>query len=328
MNFWLNSEIFIIKAHIMKKTVYIFVLSLISFYAEFLCAETLDKWAQTPPMGWNSFDCYGSTVTEREVMANADYMSEHLRDFGWEYVVVDIRWYDAQKESSFQYNLKDAKYSIDKYGRLMPDPVRFPSSKNGAGFKPLADYVHSKGLKFGIHLMRGIPVKAVEEDAKIFASEATASQIFKKGNRCPWLSDMYTVDHTKEGAQQYYNSVFNLYALWGVDFVKIDDLSFPYHKEEIEMIRKAIDQCGREIVFSASPGPAPIEESEHLKKHANMWRIIGDLWDRWEQIKNLFSVCDLWSKHISKGHFPDADMLPLGRIGIRAEIGEIGRAHV
>jgi hypothetical protein len=306
-----------------KRYFYLFLLTL----ACTLNAQTngelpLQKWAQTPPMGWNSFDCYGSTVVESEVKSNADYMAQHLKPFGWEYIVIDIRWYDAEKESSHHYNLKDANYVIDEYGRLMPDVVRFPSSANGAGFKPLADYIHSKGLKFGVHLMRGIPRKAVKKNTPILGSNAKASEIYNEEVLCTWLTDMYTVDHSKNGAQEYYNSVFNLYASWGLDFIKIDDLSFPYHQEEIEMIRKAIDQCGREIVLSASPGPTPIEDAEHVKSHANMWRVIGDLWDRWEQVKHLFDVCNRWSPHITHGHFPDADMLPLGRVGIRAEMGE------
>ena len=186
----------------------------------------------------------------------------------------------------------------------------------------MADYVHAKGLKLGVHLMRGIPRKAVEQNTRVLGTARRASEVYSKEWLCPWLPDMYTVDATKEGAQEYYNSVFDLYASWGLDFVKIDDLSFPYHQDEIELIRKAIDQCGRKIVLSASPGETPIENGKHVMEHANMWRVIGDLWDRWEQVKVLFDVCDRWSPYIGKGHFPDADMLPLGRIGIRAEMGD------
>ena len=101
---------------------------------------------------------------------------------------------------------------------------------------------------------------------------------------------MYTVDASKPGAQEYYNSLFALYASWGVDFVKVDDISSPYHKDEIEMIRKAIDRCGRPIVLSLSPGPTPLEEAAHVSTHANMWRIIGDFWDNWTQLEEHFSL--------------------------------------
>jgi hypothetical protein len=299
---------------------------MIAFVILVQCAPKKDvnpdfyQWAPTPPMGWNSWDCYGPTVTEKEVKANADYMAEHLKDFGWQYIVVDIRWY-VDNTKTHGYNQKDPIYNMDEYGRFTPSPVRFPSAAEGNSFKPLADYVHSKGLKFGIHLMRGIPKLAVEKDTPILGSTATAADIYSEERLCRWLGDMYTVVAGRPGAQEYYNSLFDLYASWGVDFVKIDDLSRPYHQSEIEMIRKAIDSAGRQIVLSTSPGETPIENAEHIKKHANMWRIIGDFWDNWPQLKNEFEVCNRWAPHIGDGHFPDADMLPLGRIGIRAERG-------
>jgi hypothetical protein len=279
------------------------------------------EWAKTPPMGWNSWDCYGPTVVESEVKANADYMAKYLKKSGWEYIVVDIRWY-VENDKAHGYNEKNAIYVMDKYGRLLPSPVRFPSAANGKGFKPLADYIHSKGLKFGIHIMRGIPMKAVKQNTPVLGTKVTAQDIYNTNQLCTWLKDMYTVDAKKAGAQEYYNSLFDLYASWGLDFVKVDDLSFPYHKDEIEMIRKAIDRTGRKIVFSTSPGETPIENAKHVMNHANMWRIVGDFWDNWPQIKEHFEVCNRWSPYIGNGHFPDADMLPLGRIGIRAERGD------
>jgi len=279
------------------------------------------KYAPTPPMGWNSWDCYGPTVVESEVKANADYMAKYLKKSGWEYIVVDIRWY-VENDKAHGYNEKDAIYVMDEYGRLQPSPLRFPSSANGKGFKPLADYVHSKGLKFGIHVMRGIPVEAVKKNTPIMGSKVKAKDIYSTELQCPWLKDMYTIVAKKEGAQAYYNSLLNLYASWGVDFLKIDDLSVPYHQGEIELIRKAIDQSGRKIVLSTSPGETPVANAEHVKNHANMWRIVGDFWDNWKQLKEHFEVCNRWAPYIGDGHFPDADMLPLGRIGIRAERGD------
>lgn len=279
------------------------------------------NWTKTPPLGWNSWDCYGPTVVEAEVKANADYMSKYLKKAGWEYIVVDIRWY-VDNDKAHGYNEKDPSYVMDEHGRFLPSPVRFPSSVNGKGFKPLADYIHHKGLKFGIHIMRGIPKIAVAQNTPILGSTAKAQDIYSKDTLCKWLGDMYTVVAGKEGAQTYYNSLFKLYASWGLDFVKVDDLSVPYHTGEIEMIRKAIDNCDRKIVLSTSPGETPIENAEHVKTHANMWRIVGDFWDNWKQLKEHFEVCNRWAPHISDGHFPDADMLPLGRIGIRAERGD------
>jgi len=288
-----------------------------------LAQKTTDfhQWAATPPMGWNSWDCYGPTVTEAEVKANADYMAEHLKPYGWEYVVVDIRWY-VGNDTAHGYNEKDPEYSIDQYGRFTPAVNRFPSAANGKGFKPLADYLHSKGLKFGIHIMRGVPVVAVQRKLPILGSKATAADIYSKEGQATWLHDMYTVVAGREGAQAYYNSLFDLYASWGLDFVKVDDLSEPYHTAEVEMIRKAIDRSGRKIVLSTSPGETPLANAKHVQQNANMWRTVGDFWDSWRQLKDHFDVCNRWSPYRIPGGWPDADMLPLGRLGIRAERGD------
>jgi alpha-galactosidase len=278
------------------------------------------QWAKTPPMGWNSWDCYGPTVVESEVKANADYMAKHLKRFGWEYVVVDIRWF-VQNDKAGGYNQTDPIYTMDEYGRYIPAVNRFPSSANGKGFKPLADYVHSKGLKFGIHLMRGVPKLAVEKRLPVKGTNVTADQIYSPEQQCEWLKDNFTVVAGKPGAQEYYNSLFELYASWNVDFVKIDDLSRPYHQDEIEMIRKAIDRCGRAIVLSTSPGETPIEKADHVRTHANMWRMVDDVWDTWPHITHLMNICQKWYSYISPT-WPDCDMIPLGRISIRGERGQ------
>lgn len=279
-------------------------------------------WAQTPPMGWNSWDCYGPTVEEHEVKANADYMAENLKEFGWEYIVVDIRWF-VENDKAGGYNQTDPRYVIDEYGRYQPAVNRFPSADKGKGFKDLANYVHSKGLKFGIHIMRGIPKVAVENKLPIKgASGITADQIYSTELQCRWLRDNYTIVADKPGAQEYYNSIFDMYADWGVDFIKIDDISRPYHTAEIELIRNAIDQCGRPIVLSLSPGETPIDAAEHVAEHANMWRMVDDVWDKWSDITHLLNIAQKWYPYISPGTWPDCDMIPLGRISVRGERGE------
>ena len=279
------------------------------------------NWAETPPMGWNSWDCYGPTVEEHEVKANADYMAEKLKPYGWEYIVIDIRWF-VENDKAGGYNQTDPRYVIDEYGRYQPAVNRFPSAKEGKGFKEIADYIHSKGLKFGIHIMRGIPKVAVERKLPIKGTDGiTAEEIYSTELQCPWLRDNYTIVADKPGAQEYYNSIFDMYAEWGVDFIKIDDLSRPYHKGEIELIRNAIDQCGRPIVLSTSPGKTPFEEAPHVSNHANMWRMVDDVWDKWDDITHLISVSEDWIPYIKPGTWPDCDMIPLGRISIRGERG-------
>jgi alpha-galactosidase len=278
-------------------------------------------WAKTPPMGWNSWDCYGAAVNEEQTKANADYMAEHLKQHGWQFIVVDIQWYEPLA-NGWDYR-RNAVLTMDANGRLLPAPNRFPSAADGGGFKALADYVHSKGLKFGLHMMRGIPRQAVTENYPILGTQFYTADIADRKSTCPWNGDMFGVDMSKPGAQEYYNSIFAQYATWGLDFIKVDDLSRPYHLSEIEAIRKAIDHSGRPIVFSTSPGATPLADGDHIASHANMWRISDDFWDRWKPLKEQFERCNNWARYCGSGHYPDADMLPLGAIRV-AEHGHTG----
>ena len=265
-----------------------------------------------PPMGWSSWDCYGAAVNETQVRENAEYMAKHLREYGWEYIVVDIQWYEPNAVSH-EYN-KDAALVMDEFGRLLPAVNRFPSAAEGKGFGPLAEFVHSLGLKFGIHILRGIPRQAVRENTRIQGTDFHAAEIADFGSVCQWNGDMCGVDMTRNGAQAYYDSIFRLYAQWGVDYIKVDDIARPYHKAEIEAVARAIENSGRDMVLSLSPGAAPIGEAEHLSKWANMWRMTDDFWDNWELLKKMFDYCREWFPYVGENHFPDCDMLPLGRI--------------
>jgi alpha-galactosidase len=305
------------RCFVLKKT---FLIILVVVVVQLNAQQAFKQWAQTPPMGWNSWDCYGPTVTEQEVKANADYMAANLKKSGWQYIVVDIRWF-VENDKAGGYNQTDQRYVMDEYGRYLPAVNRFPSAADGKGFKALADYIHSKGLKFGIHIMRGIPVQAVNKKLPIKGTNVTADQVYSTELQCRWLKDNYTVVATKPGAQEYYNSIFDLYASWGIDFIKIDDLSRPYHQGEVELIRKAIDRTGRPIVLSTSPGDTPFDKAEHVKDNANMWRMVDDVWDIWKDLPHLMKVAENWYPYIQSGTWPDCDMIPLGRISIRGERG-------
>ena len=278
--------------------------------------------APKPPMGWNSWDSFGPSVREDEVKANADVMATKLAKFGWQYVVVDIEWY--QPDAHAHGYIPRGRVTMDSYGRFVPSPNRFPSATSGAGFKPLADYVHSKGLKFGIHIMRGIPREAVDKNLPIEGTKFHAAEVADKVNVCKWagMEDTYGVNMTKPGAQAYYDSIARLYASWGVDFVKADDMSRPFRGPEIHALSVALKKTGRQIVLSLSPGPAPIEKYEDLKANAQMWRISNDFWDRWIDIKEQFDRAHRWENDSHPGGWPDADMLPLGHIAIRGERGD------
>lgn len=292
----------------------------------------MNDFIKKPPMGWNSWDCYGAGVTEDELLGNAEFMRDRLKQYGYQYVVCDIQWYEPAAKGNVYNNFADL--CMDEYSRLIPAVNRFPSSANGAGFKPIADKIHSMGLKFGIHIMRGIPRQAVHRNTRIYGTTARARDIASQFSLCPWNTDMYGVDTEKRGAEEYYDSLFKLYASWGVDFVKVDDIANtefspqnPYSAEkEIEMIRAAIDRSGRDMVLSLSPGPAPLNKAEHLSENANMWRISGDFWDRWDKLLNMFSLCEKWYPYVEDGSFPDCDILPLGKLCIDGSyMGDMGR---
>jgi len=288
--------------------------------------------ALTPPMGWNSYNCFGSAVHEDEVKANADYVAKNLKQVGWQYIVVDFLWsYDNPPGSNignpFQLRLSDGSYvpwlTMDKWGRLSPQPTKFPSAFGGKGFGPLAEYVHGLGLKFGIHVMRGIPRQAVWAKSPVKGTNGiTADMIADTNSKCPWMNHMYGLNMKKPGAQEYLNSILELYAEWGVDFIKVDDLSRPYSEPEVEGYYKAIEHCGRPIVLSLSPGATPVGETDHLLRNANMWRMADDFWDNWKEITGMMNYAKQWEGVGVQGHWPDCDMIQIGKLSKRGPVGE------
>jgi len=283
--------------------------------AEFkvVCGETL---ALTPPLGWNSYDAFGDNVVESEVRANADYLAEKMQPFGWDTVVVDYRWYDPGAHDNNPNGRANAPLVTDPLGRLLPAPNRFPSATAGSGFKPLADAVHALGLKFGIHMMRGIPRNSVRANLPIDGSSFTATAAANTNDTCSWCPDMFGVSSNAAG-QAWYDSCARLWAAWGVDYVKVDDLSSSYQTAEVEMIRRALDRCGRSLVFSTSPGETPVAQAAHVMAHANLWRVSEDFWDNWKSLKHEFTLAARWQPFVGPGHWPDADMLPLGHLSLK-----------
>ncbi len=269
-----------------------------------------------PPMGWNSWDCLGFEITEEQVIQVADYMAEHLKDFGWEYLVVDLGWYYSPEVKTTMADVYQPSQSLDAYGRLIPNTDKFPSAKNGQGFKYLADYVHSKGLKFGIHIMRGIPWNAVDQDLPIKDSKYTAKQIFNFADTCKWNSSMYGVNTDIPGGIDYYNSIVDLYSSWGVDFIKADNMLSPINKKEIKTLSEAINAAERSMMLSLSPGPAQTRDHEFLDANANMWRVSNDFWDHWDFVLKQIDLYRNWKKYDIKVGHPDLDMLPFGKLRI------------
>ena len=126
-------------------------------------------------MGWNSWDAYGLTINEADFKANTAELAK-FKQYGWQYSVIDEGWYMENPDGQ---HLADKKYLLNENGILIPVPSRFPTSVEGAGFKPLADWVHQQGLKFGIHIVRGIPKQAV--DRNLPYESGVAGQPFPPG---------------------------------------------------------------------------------------------------------------------------------------------------
>lgn len=282
-----------------------------------------------PPMGWNSYDSHNWSCTEDEFIENCEFVDKNLKQFGFEYMVLDFGWSNPGRTNEGNPNqtsdLKPALY-MDSYGRLIPTPDRFPNSLIGNSLKYLADFCHGKGMKFGLHLMRGVPRQAVAAKLKIKGTDITIDTIAKEGEgwpiHCTWVNQMLGIDMSKEGAQEYIDSCFELYNEWEVDFVKIDDLSYPYHTNEIEGFYKAINKLEREIVFSTSPGATPIENGEHISTFSNMWRISPDFWDFWKDIYDQFERFENWAKYRKDGAYPDGDMMPMSKISMFGPYGD------
>jgi hypothetical protein len=285
--------------------------------------------APTPPMGWNSWDAYAQNITEAQVKENTDFMATNLKQYGWSYVVVDEGWYLPDPGPSTQEN---KGFVMDGYGRFLPSTVRFPSALNDAGFKPLGDYLHAQGLKFGIHILRGIPKEAVKKNLPIAGSDFHAVDAADPSDTCPWNTYDYGVKDNPAG-QAYYDSLAKQYAGWGVDFLKVDCIAdHPYKGDEIRMIRQALDKTGRPIVLSLSPGPTNVSHAAEVRKYAEMWRISDDFWDHWgvwpkhefsQGLLQQLQTAAAWAPFTGDGHWADADMLPIGHLGPHPGEGEV-----
>jgi len=309
--------------------------------------------AATPPMGWNSWDAYGLTITEPQFRDNVRVLKAKLLPFGWNYAVIDEGWFFENPQDR---NTPDKlRYAIDPYGRYVPVPARFPSAPAKSGlitaytgpipklaatieetsFAALGAWVHAQGLKFGIHIVRGIPRASVERGLPIEGSTFHTQDAADETDACPWDPTNWGVKDNPAG-QAWYDSLLRQYASWGVDLLKVDCIADrPYKVTEIRMIRRAIDKTGRPMVLSLSPGPTSLDHAAEVGTLANMWRISDDLWDVWNSGKNFpqgikdhFALTASWAKFAHPGNWPDADMLPLGELRPHPGWGDPRSTHL
>jgi len=292
--------------------------------------HTLSKvLAPTPPMGWNSWDSYGLRINEQQFRENVEAMATKLKPFGYTYAVIDEGWYMVNPEDRPKPDL--LKYAVDENGRFIPVTVRFPSAlqdgKN-AGFHELAKSVHAKGLKFGVHIVRGIPRESVLRNLPIEGSAFKAQDAADQNDACPWDPTSWGIKDTAAG-QAWYDSLLRQFATWGVDFLKVDCIAdHPYKPSEIRQIKLAIQRSGRDIVLSLSPGPTALDRHAEVADLAQMWRISNDIWDIWIGnsdfpigIKNQFENAARWAQYTKPGNWPDADMLPVGELRPYPDVG-------
>ena len=281
-------------------------------------------------MGWNSWDAYGLTIDEADYRANTKVLAG-IQEFGWKYSVIDEGWY---MENPFGDKVETRKYVWDGNGILIPALSRFPSAAGGAGFKPLADWVHAQGLKFGIHIVRGIPRQVVKENLPIAGTNFHAADAADIDSPCPWDEGNWGVKDNAAG-QAYYDSMLKLYARWGLDFIKVDCISdHPYRPSEIRQLAEAIKKTGRPIVLSLSPGPTALEHGAEVAEYAQLWRISDDHWDVWVAdhkpgesefafgVRDAFDRLATWAPYVREGNWPDEDMLPWGWLGPHPGWGE------
>jgi hypothetical protein len=291
--------------------------------------------AERPPMGWNSWDSYGLTITEAQFRDNVKVEASVLKPYGWTYAVIDEGWF--LKNPQDRPTPDKLQYALDAYGRYVPVTDRFPSAGSGEerSFRALGDWVHGQGLKFGVHIVRGIPRESVRRNLPVEGSRFHAQDVADTSDACPWDPTNWGVRDDAAG-QAWYDALFRQYASWGVDLIKVDCIGdHPYKVSEIRMIRRAIDRSGRAMVLSLSPGPMNLEHAEEVGKLAQMWRISDDVWDVWTNdkpwpisVKSQFARVAAWARYAKPGNWPDADMLSVGELGPSPGYGPARRSRL
>ncbi|KAJ8615493.1 hypothetical protein MRB53_034865 [Persea americana] len=295
------------------------------------CVTENQELASLPPRGWNSYDSFDWVINEKDFLQNAEMVSKRLRAHGYEYAVVDYLWYRKREKNASRDS--EGLDVIDEWGRLVPEPRRWPSSKDGKGFKEVAKRVHDLGLKFGIHVMRGISVQAYKANTPILdpikgvAFEESgriwrARDIGMSDRRCKWMPHGFMSVNTDLAAgRAFLRSLYQQYAEWGVDFVKNDcvfgdDLDV----KEISAVSKILKELDRPIVYSLSPGSIVTPNmGKEVRSFVNMYRITGDDWDTWKDVHYHFNVARdfaaanlIGAEGLNGKSWPDMDMLPLG----------------
>lgn len=275
-------------------------------------AQSAPVLADRPPMGWNSFDSYGVYLHEQAALANIEAMARLLKPHGYEYFVVDNGWfgeYRLRPDGLHPAEKHAHEVRLDGYGRVLPSTTYFPH-----GFEPLVKRCRELGLKFGVHLMRGIPRKAYEENLPIAGTSYHARDIANTAAaaNCTWCTYNYAVDMTRPGAQEWYDGLIRHIVDMGAEVIKYDDI-VPY-PAEVAAVAKAITRTGRPVLLSLSPGGEVATDAIATFQQANMLRVTADIWDNLKGLDEAFAAWRKWSGHGRPGFWIDMDMVPFGQL--------------
>jgi len=273
-------------------------------------------------MGYNSYDSYRAYLNQETAVKLIDVMAEKYMKYGYEYFVIDAGWYTEHKIDSatgLPFSSREKRIlNIDQYG--LPEPSRACFSD---GIKALADYTHKKGLKFGVHLMRGAFRQAVDQNCKVKGTDILIKDIVDTLSICTWSNITYGVDMNKPGSAEYYNSLIDKMASWNIDFIKYDDITgMP---KELTAIVSAIKKCGRPIALSLSPGEDTKLQFLPYYENTNMLRITADIWDYQRSLNNGFTAMKVFQGRGYPGFWPDLDMIALGPLDVISKSKRISR---
>lgn len=274
---------------------------------------------EKPILGWSSWSFLRREPSAAKMEAEALALhGSGLQELGYKYVNLDDFWYEGKE------NMGPA---VDKYGRWVTDNSRFPAKGKINGIKVVADYIHSLGLKFGIYLTPGISKQAVEKNTQIKGTRYTADQIAE-----PSIEEnnynfhgMVRINFSKPGAQEFINSWADMFADWGVDFIKLDGMTNNNVPDIIAWAR-AIQQCGRPMVLDITQGDFTTAIGLTLAKYASQWEFAPDIecytcddktgtsypLTSWENVKKRFDYVAEWQPYGGIGGFNDYDAVEIG----------------
>lgn len=258
-----------------------------------------DKIALTPPMGWNSWNCWGSTVSQEKVLSSARALVEQgMADYGWTYINIDDGWQGKRggELNSIQPN--------EKFSDM----------------KALADQLHSMGLKLGIY--SGPWVSTYAGHAGTHSDNPEGTYPWIEEGWCDENMRMTLPDdprrfvrrrHWRHGEYSWAEADAKQWAEWGVDYLKYDwKPNDMYYTREMA---EALKSCGRDIVYSIS-NSAPFSDAYTISNLAQCWRTTGDIRDTWQSIYSIgFEQQERWAAFHGPGHWGDADMLVVGMVG-------------